>query len=136
MSNSHASSRSKRSSKQATLPKNLLISTLLSMLISLILVVIAAFLLQKQILSLDSVNVLNPIIKAASALAASLIGVHGLSQRKFLVGGLCGLCYMLLTTAVFSLLSGEFSLSLSMLTDAGLCTLAGMVGGILLGLAK
>lgn len=136
MSISRKASRSKRPAKQATLPKNLLIASLTALLVSLILVVISAFLLQKQVLSLDSVNVLNPIIKAISSLVASLIGVHGLSQRKFLIGGLCGLCYMLLTTAVFSLLAGEFSLNLSMLTDAGLCTLAGMVGGILQGLAK
>lgn len=136
MSVSRKTPRSKRPAKQATLPKNLLISSLTALLVSLILVVISAFLLQKQVLSLDSVNVLNPVIKAVSALISSIIGVHDLSQRKFLVGGFCGLSYMLLTTAVFSLLAGEFSPNLSMLTDAGLCTLAGMVGGILQGLTK
>ncbi len=131
-----STSRTKRPAKQATLPKNLIKASLIAMLVSLILVVISAFMLQKQVFSIDSVNILNPVIKTTSALIASLIGVHGLNQRKFLVGGLCGLCYMVLTTALFSILAGEFSPGLAMLTDAGLCTFAGMVGGILQGITK
>ena len=98
--------------------------------------VAAAFLLQKQVLSIDSVNILNPIIKAISAILASLVGVHGLDRRKFLFGGLSGLCYMVLTTAVFALMDGKFVFNTSLLTDAALCSAAGMVGGILCGLSK
>ena len=107
-------------------------SSLLALAISLVL----AFLMMKQVLPISSTKIVNPVIKAVSALIAALIGVKGFEKRNFLFGGLCGICYMLITTLVFALLSGEFAFGIPLLTDAGLCTLAGMVGGILRSLAK
>lgn len=131
------SKKTKRNAPKPPAPgMNLIKASFAGLLISLFLVVAAAFLLQKQVLSIDSVNILNPIIKAISAILASLVGVHGLDRRKFLFGGLSGLCYMVLTTAVFALMDGKFALSTSLLTDAALCSAAGMVGGILCGLSK
>ena len=106
------------------------------LLISLFLVVAAANQIQKQVLSIDSVNILIPISKAISAIVASLVGVHGLDRRKCLFAGLSGLCHRVLTTAVFALMDGKFALGTSLLTDAALCSAAGMVGGILCGLSK
>ena len=111
-------------------------SSLLALAISLVLVVIAAFLMMKQVLPISSTKIVNPVIKAVSALIAALIVVKGFQKRNFLFGGLCGICYMLITTLVFALLSGEFAFGIPLLTDAGLCPLAGMVGGILRSLAK
>ena len=131
------SKKTKRNAAKPAAPGiNLIRASFAGLLISLFLVVAAAFLLQKQVLSIDSVNILNPIIKAISAILASLVGVHGLDRRKFLFGGLSGLCYMVLTTAVFALMDGKFALSTSLLTYAALCSAAGMVGGILCGLSK
>ena len=131
------SKKTKRNTPKPAAPgMNLIKASFAGLLISLFLVVAVAFLLQKQVLSIDSVNILNPIIKAISAILASLVGVHGLDRRKFLFGGLSGLCYMVLTTAVFALMDGKFALSTSLLTDAALCSAAGMVGGILCGLSK
>lgn len=101
------------------------------MLISILLVVAAAFLLQKQVIGIESVSILNPIIKAVGALIASIIATAKIERKKFLIGALAGLGYMLLTTIVFTAMNGSISFNLSLFTDAIICFTAGMSGGII-----
>lgn len=111
-------------------------SALAALVISILLVVLAAFLLQKQVLSIESITILNPVIKAASALIAALIGVRKFERRSFLYGGLSGLIYIVITFLAFSLFANEFSFTTGNLIDFGICTIAGMAGGIIASLAK
>ncbi len=114
----------------------IIIASLSGMLMSILLVVAAAFLLQKQIIGIESVGILNPIIKAACALVAAIVASIKIERKKFLIGGLAGLGYMLLTTVVFTAMNGNIDFNLSLLTDAIICFTAGMSGGIICSLAR
>ena len=101
---------------------------------SLGLVALAALLMQKQILPIESTRILNPAVKAFSALFAALLGARKQKKRRWLTGALCGVVYIVISLAVFA--SGEFSIGSSTAVDALMCLLAGMTGGIILSLAE
>lgn len=113
-----------------------IIASFSGMLMSILLVVVAAFLLQKQIMGIESVGIMNPVIKASSALTAAIIATVKIERRKFLVGAFSGLGYMLLTTMIFAAMDGNIDLNLSLLTDAIICATAGMSGGIICSLSR
>ena len=101
---------------------------------SLGLVALAALLMQKQVLPIESTRILNPAVKAFCALFAALLGARKQKKRRWLTGVLCGVVYIVI--AVFGLASGEFSIGSSTAVDALMCLLAGMTGGIILSLAE
>lgn len=103
---------------------------------SLGLVALAALLMQKQILPIESTRILNPAVKAFCALFAALLGARKQKKRRWLTGALCGVVYIVISLAVFGLASGEFSIGSSIAVDALMCLLAGMTGGIILSLAE
>lgn len=100
-------------------------------LASLGLIALFALLLQKQVLGFDSVRYINPGVKAVCAVLAGFIGTKRAEKRSWLLGAGCGLCYIVLTTVVFSLLAGGFSLGTGNLVDCAMCAFAGMAGGML-----
>lgn len=114
----------------------ILTSALIALICSMVLIVGFAFLLQRQVLDIDSVHIVNPIIKAVSAIIASLIGVKRLGSRGWLYGLICGTAYAILSFLIFSILSNNFGFSVGNLVDIAMCGLAGMVGGILHQLVK
>lgn len=127
---------SKTSSKVLSPLAAILKGVLSALLISCILIVISAFLLQKQILGVESIRIINPIVKAASAMLAALVSVRRFENRSFIYGGITGISYMLVTWLVFSFFAGEFNFGTPTLIDLSMCLLAGTVGGIFHGLSK
>lgn len=127
---------SKTSSKVLSPFAAILKGVLSALLISCILIVISAFLLQKQILGVESIRIINPIVKAASAMLAALVSVRRFENRSFIYGGITGISYMLVTWLVFSFFAGEFNFGTPTLIDLSMCLLAGTVGGIFHGLSK
>ncbi|MBO4879377.1 MAG: TIGR04086 family membrane protein [Clostridia bacterium] len=107
-----------------------------AVILSTALVALAAFLMQKQVLGIESVKWLNPAIKSVSALAAGFIGTKRFPRRGSLWGAVCGIAYIVITTVVFSLLSGGFSLGSGNLIDLAMCAFAGMAGGIIRSAAR
>ena len=103
---------------------------------SLGLVALAALLMQKQILPIESTRILNPAVKAFCALFAALLGARKQKKRRWLTGALCGVVYIVISLAVFGLASGEFSIGSSTAVDALMCLLARMTGGIILSLVE
>lgn len=112
------------------------IGVLASMLLSVMLVALSALLLQKQVLGFESVSIVNPIIKSVCALAAALIGTARFEKVRWLWGALCGMGYIVLTTLLFGLLSGELQITGANLADLAMCAFAGMIGGIIRSLSK
>ena len=107
-----------------------------SMLLSVLLVALCALLLQKQVLGFESVYIVNPVIKSVCALAAALIGTARFEKMRWLWGAVCGMGYIVLTTLLFGLFSGELHLSSANLVDLAMCAFAGMIGGIIRSLSK
>lgn len=112
------------------------IGVLASMLLSVMLVALSALLLQKQVLGFESVSIVNPIIKSVCALAAALIGTARFEKASWLWGALCGMGYIVLTTLLFGLLSGELQITGANLADLAMCAFAGMIGGMIRSLSK
>ncbi|MCH5278844.1 MAG: TIGR04086 family membrane protein [Christensenellaceae bacterium] len=115
---------------------SILKSALIALLCSMVLIVISALLLQKQILEIDSIRIINPVIKAASSLIAALIGVRCFENKSWLYGAISGIVYVVFSFAVFSILTNDFSFNTGTFIDLLMCGCAGMVGGILHRLSK
>ncbi|MBR3297655.1 MAG: TIGR04086 family membrane protein [Clostridia bacterium] len=109
---------------------------IVSMLLSCLLVAACALLLQKQVLGFESVSIVNPVIKSVCALAAALIGTARFERMRWLLGAVCGIGYIVLTTLGFGLISGELQISSANLVDLAMCALAGMIGGIIRSLSR
>ncbi len=109
----------------------LLWGALIAALTSLAFVALAALLLQKQVLTFDSIRFINPGIKAVCAVFAGFLGTRRTEKRGWLFGAASGLIYIVFTTVVFGLLSGALSLGVGNLADAAMCAFAGMLGGML-----
>lgn len=103
--------------------------------LSVALVALYALVLQKQLLGVNSVGAANIIIKLLCAAAAALIALVGCKRRAMLWGMISGAFYIVLTFAVFSLISGSFSPDAGTLADVLMCMLCGAVTGIVKNLA-
>lgn len=104
--------------------------------LSLGLVALAALLMQKQVLPIESTRILNPAIKAFCALFAALLGARRAAKRRWLNGALCGVLYIVLSLVIFGLAAGEFAFGSATAADILMCMLAGMTGGIILSLSE
>lgn len=114
----------------------ILFGVIAALALSVALVALVALLLQKQVLGFESVSYVNPILKSVCALAAGLIGCGRFDRLRWLFGALSAVLYIVVTTLVFSLLSGGLALGAANLVDIGMCAFAGMIGGIIRSLAK
>lgn len=103
---------------------------------SVLLVVLFAFVLQKQWLKVDAIPYINIAVKVLAAVLAAVIAVHSGTGRAPLLGAAAAGAYMLLTFIVFSLFAGEFSVGLSLLTDVLMCAIAGAAVGIVSNLRR
>ena len=102
-----------------------------ALLISLVLITVCALLLQSQTIGIESVKIINPVIKSISALAAALIASAKAEKRSWLTGLIAGFSASLLSFLIFSVLSGDFSIGTGTVLDFVMCSAAGMTGGIL-----
>lgn len=106
-----------------------------ALLISIALIVVTALLLQSQIIGIESVKIINPIIKSVSALIAALIAAAKSEKKSWLMGLAAGFSTSLLSFLIFSMFSGDFRIGTGTLLDFVMCSAAGMTGGILRNLA-
>lgn len=94
------------------------------------LVALFAFLLLKAVLPAESVPYVNAGIKAACAAFGAYTAIRRSHSRNMLVGALAGVGYMLISYAVFSLISGGFSFNVGLVSDLLMCAAAGAAVGI------
>ena len=107
-----------------------IIAIFVALIISLILVVIAAFAIKLFNISDSAIVIINQVIKGVSILLAGVI-CFKLPHSGWLRGFILGLLYILLAFVVFSLLSGEFVFDLTLLNDAVLGGVSGLISGII-----
>lgn len=129
-----ASKNSENDNKGSMLFKSLR-SALAACAVSVALVALYALVLQQQWLDAGTVGTANTVIKLLSSAFAALLASRG-AGRAWLWGAASAGMYMLLTFMVFSMLSGDFSLGLNVLSDLGMCMLCGAVTGMLKNLIK
>ena len=110
-------------------------SALAACALSVALVALFAFVLQKRWLGVESITAVNVVIKLVASAAAALLAARG-GSRAWLWGAVSAGMYMLLTYAVFSLISGGFSLDAGIFTDLAMCVLCGAATGMIKNLVK
>ncbi|MCH5164546.1 MAG: TIGR04086 family membrane protein [Clostridiales bacterium] len=106
-----------------------IIAVFVALIISLLLVVIAAFAIKLFNISDSAIVIINQVIKGLSILLAGIFCLK-LPNNGWLRGFILGLIYVLLAFVVFSLLSGEFTFDLTLLNDAVLGGVSGLISGI------
>lgn len=90
-----------------------------------------SFVLMKQWMGVNAMPYINAGIKAACAAVSAIAAVRHAPKAALLRGAAAGIVYMFVTTAVFSLLSGGFSLGLGLLTDLAVCSAVGAAVGVI-----
>lgn len=103
---------------------------------SVVLVVLFAFILQKQWLPSSAIPYINMGIKLVAAAAAALIAALSAQSRAPLRAAAASGLYMVLTFLLFSLFSGSFSPGWGNLLDLAACMLAGLITGMAVNLVK
>ncbi len=84
-----------------------------------------AFVLKFTPLSESLISPINQGIKIFSIALGCFVLSKKVKSRTWLWGAILGVCYTLLSFIIFSILDGEFSFNLSLLTD---CLFAAVIG--------
>lgn len=105
--------------------------TLIALCISLVLVLVFAFLLKFTNIPDTAIKPINQVIKGASIFLGVFIGMKKSKELGLVCGLLIGLSYTLLAFLVFSLLSGGFTIDLTLLTDMVFGAVIGAICGII-----
>lgn len=94
-------------------------ASLLSCILTAVLVLLLACMIQWEWLGVDRIHVLNTLIKAISASFAGVLIALGarVKERGWLLAGIAGTAYILLSYVAFSLIERDFSVSWLFLSD-------------------
>lgn len=92
-------------------------AALLACILTALLVFVLALLLRWDVFSESGLNALIVLIKALSACFAGFMHRDTGIRRLWVLAGLSGALYMVLSLVVFSLLSGEFDVKLTHVSD-------------------
>ena len=118
--------------KQVNMPVQVIKGAALGVIISFMLVVAYSFALKEELLETSTMALFTTVIKVISAAAAGLITVGKCKRRLWLFGGIGGGVYALLAFMVFSLIAGSFSVTVALLSDLLMGTLAGLLSVMLM----
>lgn len=95
-------------------------ASLFACILTTVLVIVLAFMVQWEWFSIHRIHAINTLIKAVSAsLAGLLIGVQA-GRRGWLLAGISGATYILLSYVAFSLIEGDFAVSWLFVSDLAL----------------
>lgn len=110
---------------------SILRGAMISVSISLVLILLFALLIKFFNISQSFILPINQVIKIISIFIGTLFAFGKVKEKGFLKGMLIGLIYTILAYSVFSILAGEFSFSLTSLTDMLFGAIIGGISGIL-----
>lgn len=96
------------------------------------LIAICAYLLFQGVLKIDSLSIVNPVIKALGALAAAIIVSCMAREKRFIMCCIAGAGHTLLAYVILSLIVGSFTFGTGLLIDVGIGILAGAVVAVIM----
>lgn len=111
--------------------KNTLIGTLIAICVSLFLVLVFAFMLKFTNIPDSTIKPVNQIIKGISVFVGVFIGLRKTREMGLISGLLIGFTYTILAFLIFSILSGHFSIDISVATDMVFGAVIGAICGII-----
>ena len=102
----------------------------LSLSLTIIGICVFAFLLRFINIPTDAIQPINQVIKYASIVVGTFIGLKKLNEMGLISGFLIGLIYTALAFVIFSLLNGGFNVQPSLINDLLFGGIAGAIAGI------
>lgn len=111
--------------------KNMLVGTMTALAISLLLVLVFAFMLKFTNIPDSTIKPVNQIIKAVSVFFGVFISLKKSKELGLVSGLLIGFIYTILAFLVFSMLSGNFKIDITLLTDMVFGSVIGAICGII-----
>ncbi len=104
-------------------------ATCAAIIFSLIFVLVFTIIIQAASLSSNVIKPVNQIFKVAAIAAGGLMFIRG--EKGLIKGGIHGVCSVVFTYILFSLISGSFSASLYLLAEIAIGCAAGAVSGVI-----
>lgn len=111
--------------------KRALKGTLVAMVFTVAAILLFALIIKETGLSDAVIAPVNQVIKIAGIMAASYFAIKGMTEKQWLVGGLSGNFFILLSYLVFSLIEGMFGNVALLFSDMLMGLLIGMVFAII-----
>lgn len=119
-----------KSDRQHGVVYEIVMAIIIALILSLVLILIAAFCIKQFNLSDTVTPIINQVIKCVSIFLGCMCALK--QPKNGWLRGMCiGFVYVWLSYIVFSLLAGEFKVGLSLLNDATLGTVFGLISGII-----
>jgi putative membrane protein (TIGR04086 family) len=116
---------------------SLLSGTILSVCVTLILILAFAFIIKITNLSDNLIFPINQVIKIISIFVGVLLTLRISKDKGFLKGILIGITYYILSFIVFSILQGDFSITMNNIYDLLLTSfMGGLIGIIVVNIRK
>lgn len=103
---------------------------IVALIITLALILISAFAIKLFNVPTEYISIFNQVIKGVSIFVAALICLKA-PNGGFIRGIILGILYILLSYVVFSLFNGKFEFGISLLNDAVLGAVTGLISGII-----
>jgi putative membrane protein (TIGR04086 family) len=101
-----ASKTGKGSSIFLKLFKAALKGTLISMVFTVAVTLLFALIIKETGMKDNAIGIINQVVKIGGILLASFFAIKGLQEKQWLVGGMAGILFILLSYFIFSLIEG------------------------------
>ena len=126
-------SKHKKEKRKVGTAANILKAELLAVAMTLALIALVSFLLFQGILSVDSLSIINTVIKVLGTLTAAVITACLVKSKVLVMCVTSGIIYVLASYAVLSLFIGKFIFSVALLSDLAIGAGAGFAASLICG---
>lgn len=127
---------SRAAEKRVNMATEIVKAVVISLMASFVLVVLYAVALKEELLATTTMTLFTTVIKVICAALAGILTVRRCRHRLWLYGAVGGGAYTLLAFGVFSAVAGSLCVSLALLSDIGMGTLAGLLSVMILQMFK
>ncbi len=106
--------------------------TLISMVFTVAVILLFALIIKETGLSDNVIAPVNQIVKIAGIVGAAFFAIKGVLEKQWLLGGLSGMLFIVLSYFIFSLIEGMFGNVALLFSDMLMGLLIGMVFAIII----
>lgn len=105
-------------------------ANIIAIAFALIAILLAALVIKLFNVTDDAIPIINQVIKSLAIFIGCILSLKK-PNNGWLRGILCGISFALIAYVVFSMLNGNFDLSITLLNDCAFGALSGMISGII-----
>ncbi len=98
----------KKSSTFWKMFKAALKGTLISMVFTVAVTLLFALVIKETGMKDNTISIINQVVKIGGIILASFFAIKGMSEKQWLVGGMAGILFIVVSYLIFSLIEGMF----------------------------